>query len=282
MRNLLSANFSRLGKNRLFWVCLIGVFGFSAAVSLYEVHFNTVRRVSLGFAPYEYGLEDITFNFVPFLGLFVAVFTAMFLGTEYADGTLRNKLIVGHRRADIYLANFIVCAVGGVALVLAWFLGGLTAAPFMGLWAFGVQKGLLCLLIVVLFTVSFVALFTLIGMLSSNKATTVAVTVVLFVVMLIVSSSLINRLSQPESIYDYVLSEDGELVMLGMKPNPSAVTGTMRVVFQGLANILPAAQSLQIATLDIPHPEQQLLSSLGLILFSVVVGLMLFKRKDLK
>ena len=52
------------------------------------------------------------------MGLVAAILTSMFIGSEYSDGTIRNKLVVGHSRMRIYLANLIVCS---VACVLIFF-----------------------------------------------------------------------------------------------------------------------------------------------------------------
>ncbi|MGY3662454.1 MAG: hypothetical protein ACXAHE_00930 [Roseburia sp. 1XD42-69] len=47
----------------------------------------------------------------------------MFLGTDYSDGTIRNKLTVGHTRTNIYLANLIVTFAAGLLIMCVWFIG---------------------------------------------------------------------------------------------------------------------------------------------------------------
>ena len=57
------------------------------------------------------------------MGLVAAILTSMFIGSEYSDGTIRNKLVVGHSRMRIYLANLIVCSVACVLIFLAYITG---------------------------------------------------------------------------------------------------------------------------------------------------------------
>ena len=57
------------------------------------------------------------------MGLVAAVFISLFVGSEYSDGTIRNKLVVGHSRMRIYLANLIVCSIACVLISLAYAAG---------------------------------------------------------------------------------------------------------------------------------------------------------------
>ena len=64
-------------------------------------------------------------GFVALPGIVMAAFCSMFIGTEFSDGTMRNKLIVGHRRREIYFTNFLTCALSGIFLIWCiwlWFL----------------------------------------------------------------------------------------------------------------------------------------------------------------
>ena len=54
------------------------------------------------------------------LSFVIAAFSSFFIGSEYSDGTLRNKLIVGSLREKIYLANFITVAACGLMMLLAY------------------------------------------------------------------------------------------------------------------------------------------------------------------
>ena len=105
---LLSTNFFRIRRDLLFWlalcVCLVGGIAFG-----------------MGFRGTP-AFDD--FYAFPF---FVALcaFLSLFLGREYGDGTLRNKVTAGHRRGQIYLAYFLVSLAVGLLFLAAFLL------PFM-------------------------------------------------------------------------------------------------------------------------------------------------------
>ena len=85
MRNLLRANFSRLWKSKALWLCAAGAFAFSAAFLL------GLRADPEGGTT----LDEAFGQVFPFLPLLYAAFLSLFLGVEYQDGTLRNKIIAG-------------------------------------------------------------------------------------------------------------------------------------------------------------------------------------------
>ena len=92
MRNLLSAHFMRLRRDRVFYLCVALMFAISALGKVGEHIRFPAFRLNVPF-----------FYFMLYIGAFSAVFTGIFLGTEYGDGTLRNRLIVGHSRTSVYL-----------------------------------------------------------------------------------------------------------------------------------------------------------------------------------
>ena len=38
-----------------------------------------------------------------FIGIILAVFCSLFIGTEHNDGTIRNKIIVGHEKSKLFI-----------------------------------------------------------------------------------------------------------------------------------------------------------------------------------
>lgn len=100
-----------------------------------------------------------------------AVFVSIFLGTEYGDGTIRNKIIAGHTRNHIYLSQFIVSAAAcltiylvtlGISAPLGFLLLGGTEMPLPAIFLYCGTGALMC--------VTDAALFTLITMTVGNKS----------------------------------------------------------------------------------------------------------------
>lgn len=275
MRKLLSANFSRLWKSKVFWLCM----GCMLAYCLVYM-WNGCRQAQI-VPEYHHSIDDYYFNFAFSIGAFCALFCSMFLGSEYSDGTIRNKIIVGHTRRDIYLANFITAFVASLLIMLVWLVGALAAIPVLGTWEMGVSGLFLYLLIAMMFVGAFVSIFMFIGMLSENKAITVAICIFLFLGLLIFASMIYNDLSQPQMTENIEMTVDG-IKMGEPMPNPQYVSGTKRLVYQYILDILPTGQGLQMWQLGIGSPVRLLVSSVCIMVFMTLGGIWIFKRKNIK
>lgn len=98
MRKLLSANFSRLWKDKTFWICIIAMLLISGGNML-----NGCRQaVIMKQEGYIVELDKYYFMLAPVPGLFHAVFVSLFLGTEYSDGDLQITL---SESGDITFSN---------------------------------------------------------------------------------------------------------------------------------------------------------------------------------
>ena len=87
MYNLLSANISRLWLNRAFWVTLLFMAMIECSFAYILLDQNSTR------------VDLILFASLQVVGILISIVYSLFLGTEYNDGTIRNKLIVGHKEA---------------------------------------------------------------------------------------------------------------------------------------------------------------------------------------
>lgn len=275
MRKLLSANFSRLWKAKVFWLCM----GCMLVYSL--VYMWNGCRQAAAMPEYHRSLDDYYFQFALCIGAFCALFCSMFLGTEYSDGTIRNKIIVGHTRTEIYLANFILAFAAGVIIMSVWLVGALVAIPVLGTWEMGVSGLFLYLLIAIMFVGAFVSVFTCIAMLSDNKAITIAISIFLFLGLLIYASMLYNGLSQPQMTDNIEMTADG-IKMGEPMPNPDYVGGTKRVVYQFVLDVLPTGQALQVWQLGIGSPFRPLASSVCIMVVMTLVGILIFQRKNIR
>ena len=268
MRNLLHANLSRLRRDGTFWFMLVLIFACSAGTMLLWG-----RNVAES-------LDHYYFRLSAYMGLYFAIFAALFLNTEYSEGTIRNKLAVGRTRRDIYLAHFLTVLTASLFFAAAWLLGGCTGIPMLGPWRFGLGGLALHVLIAVGSTVAFAAIFTFLGLLLSGRPATVIVVLSWFA-LLLGASTIENILSEPEFSSGILMTVDG-MQMINQEPNPRYVSGALRTFYEFLRDVIPAGQAIQVQNLAVLHPLRALLCDLGVTAAFTLGGLALFARKDLK
>ncbi len=277
MYNLLSSGFHRLWKDKAFWIGMIVMLAISAGTML-SFSRKSADMLAEG---YTRTLDDYYFNLAPVVGLFCAIFAALFIGTEHSEGTMRNKLIVGRTRTEIYLSNFFICFVAGMCFVAVWLAGGLVGLPFWGLWSIGIQGLLLYALVAIFFTAAFTGIFTLLCMLSSNKAITAVLAILLALGLLVTASIIYNSLCVPEFSSGIVITKEG-MQMADPTPNPNYVSGMKRTIYQFILDCLPSGQGILMANLELGRPLLSLTASVLLSLITTITGVRVFYKKDLK
>lgn len=277
MANLLSASFSRLKRDKAFYVILAATFLLSLMAMLQTA--GTLNGlVEEGYAR---SLDRHFFGMGPFLPAAFAAFISLFVGTEHTEGTLRNKLIVGHSRRVVFLSNFLVCYAGSVALLAAWLLGALP-----GIWLYrpldmGISGAAVYILVAVCFSASFTALFVGVSLLCSNRTLTLIYNLVLWVVLLLIGSAIFDRLCESE-FQTPVALVNGALTLGDPKPNPLYLSGSLREFWQAVLEFDPMGQTILMSGGDIVNPYRQMVFSLVFTALTLLGGVGLFRKKDLK
>ncbi len=276
MSKLLSANFMRLKKDKLFWLCM-------GAMLIYAVMYmlNGCRQATGDLSVFHYSIDQYYFQFAASIGAFCALFSSMFFGTEYSDGTIRNKIIVGRTRAGIYIANLLTTFTATLSMMLVWLVGALVAVPVLGVWKMSILKLLLYLLIAVMFVAAFSAICTFVNMLSGNKAVTVVISFLVFFGLSIFSNIIYGSLCEPEMTSGIIITANG-MDLSEPIPNPNYVSGVTREIYQFITDFLPTGQGLKMWQLEIDHPVRMLVSSAMITLLTTSGGILVFKRKNLK
>lgn len=283
MRNLLSANFTRLRKDLLFWLGIAVMAGY--AVLMLISWYRTNQIILQSDRPdMAMGMDQFLFSFAGLIGILLAAFTGLFLGTEYSDGVLRSKLIVGHSRSAVYLSNLSAAVIASFLMCLTYIVimlavgipiyGPPTTEPLILLRTLA-ETLAMCL--------SYCALFTFITMNWGNKALS-AVACVLGVLALVwVTSGMRNHLIEPElyttEVFDEALQE---WVESGLRPNPNYVREPLRSVYRFFCDILPVGQGMQLTGAAADRSPLLALYSLIVTAVSSGIGLLLFRRKDIK
>lgn len=286
MRKLLRADFARLFRDKLFYLAIAVLVGFE------------IMAMSEGYRlihQYHYPITMTEYLFIYFqmFGLVLSVFASLHMGRQYSDGTIRNKLVVGHRRYAVYLAELITMATAAVIMHAVTFLTGyVIGGLFLGGFPENASLWIWPLICGVFTTISYAAIFTLIGMLCSQKAVTAVISILASFFLLICASYLNNALSQPEMIpeYEFVVGEfsteeDAEEMMHydKMSKNPNYLgEGFKRDCYQFLFDALPGGQSYRIVSLEVEKPELYAGYSVMIAIMAGGAGCIAFRRKDIQ
>lgn len=274
MSRLLYAGLYRLKKNKVYWssFAVILVYG----TFIYVSQYHNMRKYD-----FEFTLETVFFQFAMLMGVVTAVVVSMNVGTEYGDGTIRNKLVLGLSRTQIYLSNFLIQAIGAVGITVCAYLPGCA----MGIPMFGMPKlsaGMMFQIgiVTILLCVAYVSIFNMITMNISSKANAAVFCILLAFGMMFFAAYLINCLSQPEYIEQMVM-KNGQMVTETVK-NTHYLTGMKRELYQNLSELLPSGQAMHVAGMTIAHPVRMMVYSLVVTVVTTICGIGLFLKKDIK
>lgn len=285
MSKLIYAQLMRLRRSWLFWLVLAGIAAISAYRCADDVH-------NAGY------FEWMLFEMSPYFCFLYAGFIGLFVGTEYSDGAMRNKLVVGHTRAAVYGANLTVSALACVSFqlvmfVVMWIIGPLNIGMLdqPGVTVFY----MLCALLV---SVAFAAAFTAISMTCSNKAGGIVLAIGIAFLMFFVSAQLDDLLSAAETIQvGPTIIEQMEDGSLRVEPpetaeNPHYIPeGPLRDALSTINSFLPVGQTIGLMDLYSlwrgvwPETIEYWYWPILSLLFTAAVtagGLSIYKKKDIK
>lgn len=294
MTRLLSADWARLVRSPLFWVG-------GAFMALYGA-WNVVEGYNLNtYYGDDYGPEHFLFDFLIMLILAQSIVTVNFIYAEHRDGTLRNKLCVGHTRAAVYMSHLLtqyLVALIYSALYLVVLLGlGLPVLGWEGASWEVILEGLFCAMWVEL---SVTALFATLALLTTNKRV-IAAGLMGALMLLTVCSWMDSQLSIPEYTRDYgvafdtledgtvrryFIDENGDEVdpeHMEPIPDPNYVRGPLRGLYRLVLDVTPTGQALQLAGTAVMESPLWVLgvSAAGLALLAAAGGIMGFWRMDI-
>ena len=206
----------------------------------------------------------------------------MYIGTEYSDGTMRNKIIVGQKRKAIYLSNLLVCTAAEIILCGIYILVTLcVGTPLIGFFNCDVKAILIVGLCGLMLSIACTALFSMVAMLSKSKSNT-AVICILGVFLLIFGGVYLSScLSEPEKESSYVYMENGAVLGEEEQPNPNYLEGTKRKVYQFLYDFTPGGQIVQITEMNVTDPLRLCLYAALITAVTTGTGLYFFEKKDL-
>ncbi len=301
MSGLMKANLIRLFKSRAFWVCVM----ISPVLEILALIFNLLWNVP--FRRTQVPLEPSLFENTANIVLLLAVFAGLFLGTEYSDGGLRNKLIVGHSRAAVCLSDLLTCFTAGLMIFAVQFSTDLALGLARGYCRTVpteevVSRVLICIGAIAALS----AIFTLLGTLVSGKSICVTATICLALALAIGSSMILIELAEPEYLtpmrvtYPDEIGENGEpRVETVTEKNPDYIGGTLRQTFETLSDLLPTGQLFRMGSSSLTFAEDgepigrdvgsfteraapMIGYSLGIVFLATVGGMCVFRKKNIR
>ena len=260
MSKLLYANFFRLWRNRLFQIGL-GFMFFAGGFLVFQQY-----RQLVGYGT-NVKLDSTMFGYTIMIGVISSIFCSLFVSTDYNDGTIRNKVITGSRRAEIYIANLIVNIVASFLLCFSYILANIViGVPLIGTLETPLPKVLLILAGSLLTVIAFCSVFTMISLLIQSKAIAPVVCIVAMFLSIAFFNEVQRILDQPEFWYDGTV-------------NTAYVDGTEREVLEFLYNAIPAGQEMQYSRRSTENIGEMAAYAGGLTVITTGIGAFFFNRK---
>ena len=277
MTKLLSANFTRLKKDTVFWLVMLCM----AAGAVFFSYMN--YQTSLRYDSDTRYVEEVLFNLLPMIAFVCAGFISLYLGTEFDDNTIRNKLVVGHTRTEVFCANYLTCMAASIALLLVILIfsgvtGYLLFKEFMMAWTELAYLCLCCILVTMVFS----AISVTFAMNIHKKAICIVVAAVFMLVILYLASYMESVLSEPEMVYDGVtITMDG--VQFGdLIENPAYVGDTTRKVLEWIYDMLPTGQAIQLNNMEFERCLRWPWLSVMMLAVATVSGYLPFRKRDIR
>ena len=257
MRKLLSADSFRIVLSKWFWLCLGGMLALAGA-------FVTMQYSAMD---YTVPLSRVIFLPMSFFGMAVAALVSLFVGEDFSDGFIRNKIIAGCSRPAIFASTLIVSCFACLIIYLVTTL--LTAAIGCLLFEIDVSviRFLQYLTLGIGMCLAYSCIYCTITMVCGNKTTATVLCMGLAFFLLVACLHTNQIMVQPEY-------KDGV-------PNLAYVDGLVKVIYGVLHDLNPSGQAAQLSAMQVFHPIRCILcDSLWILIAGAGCGI--FQRKNIQ
>ena len=282
MTKLLRAGISRYMKSVAFWVIV--------AISL------ILGLIAGAVTDYNSSINMLGLLIV------IAIMISLMIGTEFSDGIVRNKLIMGHSKGKVFLSELLLSMISSTVLFAVGY-GAFIVFNFHrcdSMEAGEIAVGAVGLLMMHL---SFAAICTAVCFFIPYNSTIAAIiNITLVIVMAIITLFLYYKFTEPEyyhATYDYNYDENGHIVeqVIEGEPNPKYIPtdSAEYTVLRTAYYLMPCGQltDYQFALSDFwfrDYPDERRLNDLKTApLYSLMTtglftaaGILIFRKKDLR
>ena len=278
MSKLIRANLARLRKSKLLYIGVALMLGMTL-IQIFKSYDFINSNPDIPIAP-----DRFIFMFTSHSIILTAIFMGFFIGTENGDKTIRNKIIAGHTRTNIYLSYMIVSLIAASVFFLTpSFITLVCGLPLLGSFCWTPEILISSFIYSLFCLIAFVSVFMLIVLLISNKAAASITVLIIAFIMIVMPSYIFFALSEPEIIQDAVIGSDGNSIEFAEVANPDYIGGIPRILLEFILSFLPGCQIYQLGENTLPYNSWLFpIYSLIIITLCSIIGIICFKRKMLK
>ena len=233
------------------------------------------------------------------IGFFISLFTTLFVGLDYANGTIRNKIVVGHSRIKIYLSNLIISITVGIIIELVYILFILVVGNVIldeAQFILPINQFLQLLLHIITIIMMYSTIFNCITLLCNDITVSTVICIISVFILFLTDGTLAMIVHSEKYNYQYTYNEYGEATREIIGLNPNYPGETKKQIAKVLRNFTPIGHSNQINEAvsehvnqiimnykdEIPNTNNLLLYSIGTIIIINVMGIYFFDKKELK
>ncbi|WP_068613103.1 ABC transporter permease [Paenibacillus tuaregi] len=253
MYNLIRVELFKLRKNRSFWTLLIALTVLSLAYPLLY-YFDHRSSGKPQFTGAEFLLTFLSSNaYVIKFG--VAVLAGFFISNEYATGVMKTIASSGNTRGRLYMAKLTVFAIGAAAISLVFpIVSTVEVTLLSGFGQLPEGSGAIFLLRVLVLTILYTAAYAAIGALFTailtDSGKTIGFSMIFFLVIDVALAGIGSKLKFVETLYKYsIFKLTGDIGRLNIESGD-----------------WPALLIAPILTIAV----------------SAILGILVFRRKDIK
>lgn len=255
MKPILKADLLRLRKNPLLILGILVSVIYSVAGILIIYEWNKSNADISAIKMSDYAFWPITV-----IPMIMAVFCCMFTGEDYDNGAIRNKLICGSRRKDVYMSSFITCSIAGIIFCTVLLAGsGITSAMCYGSLGISIGRYLYICFACVMLTIAYAAMFNFVAMFALDKRFSAGAGLLLVISGNIVASNISSVLYLEHTS-----------------------AGFERTFYGWLLNVFPSGQAQAIGEYTPNHLIFMPVFSIIIIILFNTLGRIVIKQKDIK
>ncbi|MBQ9387471.1 MAG: ABC transporter permease subunit [Lachnospiraceae bacterium] len=272
MKNLIKADIYRVLKSRLSLIALILALAFPVLIVFLYVGITMISGVMQDYPGGTlFSANTIigsAFSMTNNIGMVIPAFAGILACLDYTNGTLRNKVIAGNRRAHIYFSHLIVSVLFSVIIITVYaaVTTGLSLIFFPFEWNNSTSLGLEIFYFVMngIMTFTFAASFsTMLAMITRSIAPTIVFTIVFSIALPTITSIV--------SMVDYESFKYAAYFIPTFGSNFFNLNGTD--IFTLFNQTTDASRGLIFA--------ESMLSFLFFSAVNTLIGLSVFRKRDL-